>query len=412
MHPLPNLRLLQFVPEPLPSFRADVATLFGKYLPRHGVTCHVAGMRGGDEPGQQGFAAVHRPAAPCPRWRRELSFLALSLRLLLGADKRNYDIIQVRDMVSIGLVAMLIARMKGIPFVYWMSFLMCEGRISNARAQLLNHGGLRARLVLWKGLAERRLLYKFVLHGAQHIFVQSDAMLAFVVGKGIPASKLTAVPMGVDTEVLRPEHIVAQRLPGWDGIPIVAYLGTLARQRELHVVVETLLVVRRTHPSARLLLIGDSPTRSDVDALRECAAKNGIADAVHITGWMPAAQAWPLLAGADAAVSYFPRGELLDTNSPTKLLEYLALGLPSVGNDNPDQVNVLSESRCGWLTQSSPASLAQALSQILDDTAAARVRAANGPAYIDSARSYRAIAAMVAQQYRRLAGNAEENHNA
>jgi glycosyltransferase involved in cell wall biosynthesis len=407
---LPELHLLQFVPEPLPSFRADVAALFGKYLPRHGVTCHIVGMRGGDEPGEQGFAAVHRPAATGARWRRELSFMALCLRLLLGSSKRSYDVIQVRDMVSVGSLAMLVARIKGIPFVYWMSFLMCEGRIANARVQLREGGGWRAYLVLWKGLAERLLLYKFVLPGAQHVFVQSDAMLAFVAGKGIPASKLTAVPMGVDTEVLRPEHIVGKRLPGWQGIPVVAYLGTLVRLRELHVVIAALVIIRRVHPSARLLLIGDSPTRSDVDALLACARKDGVADAVHITGWMPAPRAWPLLAGADAAISYFPRSELLDTNSPTKLLEYLALGMPSVGNDNPDQVKVLSESRCGWLTESSPAALAQALSQILDDTAAARARAASGPAYIDSARSYRAIAAMVAQHYR-LVGSATAKKN-
>ncbi len=32
----PPISLLQLVPEPLPTFRADVAVLFGKYLPRHG----------------------------------------------------------------------------------------------------------------------------------------------------------------------------------------------------------------------------------------------------------------------------------------------------------------------------------------------------------------------------------------
>ena len=44
--------------------------------------------------------------------------------------------IQVRDMVSIGLLGLLIARCKRIPFVYWVSFLMCEARVARARTQL------------------------------------------------------------------------------------------------------------------------------------------------------------------------------------------------------------------------------------------------------------------------------------
>jgi glycosyltransferase involved in cell wall biosynthesis len=403
MNHLSTLSLLQFVPEPLPTYRSDVAVLFGKYLPRHGLQCHIVGMPGKGEINDQGFASIQRAYPANGRWRRELSYLLLCLRTLLGTSKQSCDFIQVRDMVTIGLLAMLIARLKGIPFVYWISYLMSEDRIRRARANINAGAGFRYRLVLLKGLLEKALLYKIVLPGTQHIFVQSEAMKKLMATRGIPLEKLTAVPMGVDTEALQPGSVIKQRLPGWEGVPIIAYLGTLDRSRCLDQVIDALAIVHKKYPQARLLFIGDSLEQSDVTNLLAYAAQLGLTDSVHITGWLPTGQALALLAGADAAISFVPRSDIYDVSSPTKLLEYLALGLPSVGNNNPDQAQLLATSDVGWLADSNVEALAQALSEILADPEAACKRAASGPAYINATRSYRVLAAMVAEQYRLIA---------
>ncbi|WP_158206817.1 glycosyltransferase [Pseudoduganella flava] len=376
--------------------------LFGKYLPRHGIATDVVG-KGSQAPlPEQGFASTRRSTMG-KRWRTELGFAWLCIRSVLQARRDHCDVIQARDMVSLGAVALLIARLKGIPFVYWMSFLMCEGRIDRARSRLRNGGGLRDRLVLLKGLVEYWLLYNVVLRHADHVFVQSDAMLDLLAGQGVPRGKMTPVPMGVDMEVLATRP-TPRRLPGWEGVPLLAYLGTLDPLRDIHMVVDALVIIRRTYPTARLLLIGDAPQRADVDALLKHAADSGVGEAVHVTGWLPSAQAWELLAGADAAVSYFPRGKILDTNSPTKVLEYLALGIPSLGNDNPDQRNVMLESDAGWLTASTPEALAEAACMVFADPQGASRRAASGPRYIEAKRSYRVLAETVAQRYRSFLG--------
>jgi len=393
------VRILQLVPEPLPTFRADVATLFGKYLPRHGVHCHLVGKGSQAPADNQGFASSRRARAGV-RWKSELSFLWLCLRALLGARRGQHDAVQVRDMVSIGLLALLIARMKGLPMVYWLSYLMSEGRIERGRA---GGRGLRARLVLAKGLVERWLLYRVLLPRADHVFVQSEAMARLVAQHGVPRERISAVPMGVDMEAVA--HPVAPRCwPGWEGRPVVAYLGTLDRARCLERLLDALVLARRELPSASLLLIGSAPRQGDVAALLAAARERGLADAVQVTGWLPAAEAWQYLLGAQAAVSYVPRGALYDVSSPTKLLEYLALGIPCVGNDIPDQEAVLAASGAGWLAASTPQAMAEALLAILRDPQAARARAAAGPAYIEAARSYRVLGAAVAERYQTLVG--------
>ncbi|MTW10703.1 glycosyltransferase [Pseudoduganella eburnea] len=403
------VRILQLVPEPLPTFRADVATLFGKYLPRHGVQCHVVGKGSAAPADDQGFASSRRASAGA-RWRAELSFLWLCLRALLGANRRSHDAVQVRDMVSIGLLALLVARIKGLPMVYWLSYLMSEGRIERGRAGLARQSGwrsLRARLVLGKGLVERWLLYRVLLPRADHVFVQSEAMARLVAQHGVAAERISAVPMGVDMEaVLRPDaRPSARRWSGWEGRPVVAYLGTLDRARCLERLLDALLLVRQELPGTSLLLIGSAPQQDDVALLLAAARERGLDDAVQVTGWLPPAQAWQYLLGAQAAVSYVPRGALYDVSSPTKLLEYLALGMPCVGNDIPDQEAVLAASGAGWLAASTPQAMADALLAILRDPQAARRRAAAGPAYIESARSYRVLGAALAARYRTLVGD-------
>ncbi|MGZ4993529.1 MAG: glycosyltransferase [Methylobacter sp.] len=405
MNHLSPISILQLVPESLPTFRADVAVLFGKYLPRHGVQCHIVGMPGTGEMDKLNFASARRAHSVGGRWRQELSYLLLCLRVLLGTRKQSCDLIQVRDMVSIGLLALMVARMKGIPFVYWISYLMTENRIERSRAAINAGAEFRFGLILLKGFIEREILYRIVLPGAQHIFVQSEAMKERIAAtQGIPLDKLTSVPMGVDTETMPAVNGVKQRLPGWENTPVIAYLGTLERSRRLHEVVDALAVVRVQHPQARLLFIGDASNREDAEELLGHANQIGLHDAVHITGWLPRSQAWALLTGADAAISYIPRSQILDVSSPTKLLEYLALGMPCVGNDNPDQAQVLSNSGAGWLTESTSEALAQALSEILNDPDAACKLAASGPAYINATRSYRLLASMVAERYQLIAG--------
>jgi len=224
-------------------------------------------------------------------------------------------------------------------------------------------------------------------------------MRSFVAQQGILRDHMTPVPMAVDTELLSSDKIHPKRLPGWESTKLIAYIGTVEKMRQLHVAIDALAMLRENRPDVRLLLIGSSPTPSDVSDLMDHAHDKGVTDGVHITGWLPTRDALDLLAGADVALSYYPRSEILDTGSPTKLLEYLALAMPCVGNDNPDQVIVLQESGAGILCQSDVRSLCAALAKALDNHTDAVSRAATGPAYIEEKRSYRTLSAEIASVY-------------
>lgn len=397
------MRILNFVPEPLPTHRADVTALFGRYLPALGIQSHLIGMPGKGKLSTERFTSLETSSAAGGRLRREWAYLSLCLRTMVFKEKTDFDVIQVRDMVAIGLLGLCIARLRGKPFVYWMSYLMSEERIQRAMVKIESglpfKGRVREHLVLLKGRVESWLLYRVVLPQASHVFVQSDAMLAHVVQRGIQAAHLSPVPMGVDMEQLQAMDLSPAHYPACGSNPVVGYLGTLARARNIEHLIEVLARVRAVVPGTQLLLIGDSTDPGDIASIRSRAEARGVDHAVHITGWLPTSAALPLLAGVSVAISFIPRNTILDTGSPTKIVEYLAMGLPCVGNDNPDQSRVLQDSDAGTLTDSSEIGLAKAISDLLKDLPSAKVRALAGPAYVRATRSYQRIAMLVAAKY-------------
>ncbi|BCL74677.1 hypothetical protein JHS3_04130 [Jeongeupia sp. HS-3] len=396
------MRMIQFVPETLPTHRADVQALFARYLPRLGITNDIVGYartQPSSVPLEWGGGEIVAVGAG---QRKLLAHFGFAATLFNAGMRRDYRLLQVRDMVWAGLLGLIVAKLTGKRFCYWMSFLMSESRMRRARDRSESVSALKRPLLFAKGWLEYQLLYRLILPQADHVFTQSAAMSDYVAGKGIAAARLSAVPMGVDLE--RVAAITPQRWPAWPDGPVVCYLGALDRLRGLEVLIEAIAQLQQTLPGVRLLLIGDGSHPPERAFLEQRAAELGVGDVVQITGWLPSEQAWSLVAACDVALSYVPRGFLFDVSSPTKLAEYLSIGMPSVANDSPDQAVVLGDSERGWLTDGSADGFVKSITVALQQPAIARLRAAAGRAYIEQHRSYARLAEGVAETYLRLAG--------
>jgi glycosyltransferase involved in cell wall biosynthesis len=401
-----RLHLLFVSHEPWPTFRADVAVLFGKYLPRKGVTCDLVTER--DAAGaDNGADWVAGKAIVCDvpnnRAGQHLVKFWHNLRVLVGCDPAEYDAIQVRDMPLPALLGLIVARRKGLPFFYWMSFPQSEGQILRAKAR-----GARAGLRYWfpliQGTLGKWLLYRVVLPRSDHIFVQSQQMLEDVAAHGIPPERMTAVPMGVDLESAMPKRILPKEDARLVGKQIAVYLGTLDRARRIELLFEMLAIARQENPDILLVLAGDTEDAAHREWLREEARRLGVAEAVLWTGWLPTHQAWRYVRAAEVGLSPFPRGFLLDSASPTKAIEYMALGIPVIVNDNPDQAQVVRESGAGVCVPLEPEAFARALLELLSDSRRRQTMGEKGRLYVAQARGYDRVAEAVALAYRTLLG--------
>jgi glycosyltransferase involved in cell wall biosynthesis len=134
---------------------------------------------------------------------------------------------------------------------------------------------------------------------------------------------------------------------------------------------------------------------------REIAAR-GLQQHVLLTGWLPQRTALGYAVRAEVGLSPIPRGALFDVSSPTKLVEYLALGIPSVANDIPDQQLVIAQSGAGLCVPMEARAFAAATLQLLNDPEQARQFARRGPAWVKTHRTYDILGRNVALTYKKI----------
>lgn len=398
------LRLLYVIDEPWPTFRPDITALFGKYLPRHGIASDI--VTGGDASPrndavawQGGMALLHRSQGG--RAMQHVVKLWHNVRVMARCDRARYDAIQVRDMPLSAAIGFLIARYKRLPFFYWMSFPQSEGQVMRARAR-----GIRAGMRYWfplvQGTVGQWLLYRFVLPRADHLFVQSEQMARDLVKRGIAPRRMTPVPMGVDLELTQAQRIAPSDDARLQQNTVLVYLGTLDRARSIDVLFQMLAIVRTQISAVVLVLAGDTEDMQHRAWLRAEAARAGVMASVIWTGWQPAIDALRYVRSAAIGLSPFPRGALLDSASPTKAIEYMALGLPVVVNDNPDQRQIVDEAGSGLCVELTANNFARAVLKLLGDAPRRIAMGKAGQRYVMQHRGYDTLASRLAISYQKL----------
>ena len=397
------LSIAYVIRDPLPPLRADVLTLFGAEMPQYGIGTDLVGQVGGAAcAGGWNGGAVHPVGRLGHRLASVLSPFWDAVGLARAWRRGPLDGIQVRDKIASGLVGRIAAAALGLPFVYWMSFPIVEG-FEVRRDEI----GRRAGRLLWlahavRAALSRFVLYRMVLPGARHIFVQSDAMADWLAAKGIARARMTAVPMGVDASLFRRESVTPSTDPRLDGRRVIVYLGRIAQSRKSDFLLDVVAALREREPAILLVIAGDAPSADEMEWMRSSISARGLDDHVLLTGWLPQHAALGYAVRAEVGLSPIPRGDLFDVSSPTKLVEYLALGIPSVANDIPDQQLVVTQSAAGLCAPMEAAAFRDAVLELLGNPTMASQFAARGPAWVQTHRTYTVLAQRVAAAYEQI----------
>jgi len=133
--------------------------------------------------------------------------------------------------------------------------------------------------------------------------------------------------------------------------PIVLYAGTFEPYQGLDILLPAFARVRASRPDALLVLAGGQPAQ--VDRYRRLAEEEGVAEACVFTGVLEQEAVRQLV--RRAAVLTSPRTAGL--NTPLKIYEQLASGIPLVATRVPAHTQVLNEEVC-FLVDPEPDSLA------------------------------------------------------
>lgn len=397
------MKILYLIAENLPTDRVDVACLFGKYLPKYNVHSDLAtGVLKPDVAANWGGGQAIVCSVKNSGFLKNLKKFVHATRTVLKSNNKTYDAIQVRDMPILAALILLLTRIKGQRFCYWMSYPITEGQAR--RASLYRQGGFKFKLkaipLTLRSSIGQWLLYHYVLPQCHHLFVQSEEMLKTLERKAIPKSKMTVVPMCVDVAGVEVKNITPFKDVTLKEKKILVYIGTLNPEREIEKLIAMMPLILAARKDVVLILVGGCAEQKNLTKLKSFAQSLNLGDSIIFTGWQPMSKAWEYVKAAEIGLSPIPRGPLLDVGSPTKVMEYLALGLPVVANDNPDQQQVLLASGAGVCVPYTSEDFAQAVLKLLDETAAQReLRVSKGFAYVKKNRDYRAMAEKLAGRY-------------
>lgn len=174
----------------------------------------------------------------------------------------------------------------------------------------------------------RRLLARRAARVARRVITDTAHLASLVGGRyGVPAGRLSVVPLGVDAGAFSPRADT-------DDVSAVAGLGirrpyallpgTVLERRLPRTVLEAFAVVRRDRPQLELVIAGANRMRNP-QRLDGWVREFGLEGAVHALGWVAEPALAPLYRGAEVGI-YVSRHEGFGLPP----LELLACGTPVV----------------------------------------------------------------------------------
>jgi glycosyltransferase involved in cell wall biosynthesis len=394
------LRLLIISSDTFPPTRVDLSVLFGTELARRGHTIDLILQSEADcaapytsawEGGRAWVGATNLGPSLVSRVVKHLRGIGNDLRVFSRLRRRHYDAVEVKDKFLSGVMALLASRLSRTRFIYWLSYPFPEHYLLRAA------DGTARYPLLYKlrGAAFKWLLYRWLLPKADHVFVQSEQMRLDVAAQGIRLDKMTAVPMGVRIELCAAPDLSQRRRLLPSAVPCVLYLGTLNRVRRLDFLIRAFARVVAVKPQALLYIVGQGDHPEDRTFLENEAARWSIGSSVVFVGQLPQPEALVYVQESDVCTSPFYPTPILQSASPTKLVEYLAAGKPVVANDHPEQRRVIEDSGAGICTPYDEGAFAAAILSLLEDPARCRAMGERGRRYVIEHRSYGAIADLV-----------------
>jgi glycosyltransferase involved in cell wall biosynthesis len=183
-----------------------------------------------------------------------------------------------------------------------------------------------------------------------------------------------------------PRKVVVLNLPDTEtllAIPVTAhagrivYVGRVSRNRGSLRMIEAMKLLRERGIDVELDIVGPvaDAHRTELVAVLDRAQLSS----VHLHGYMKPVEAWRLAAGAVAGLAVLEPEPNYVESFPTKMFEYMALGLPVIVSNFPLYREVVDGSACGVCVDPlDSAALATALEQLLRDPHRARELGRNG----------------------------------
>lgn len=247
-----------------------------------------------------------------------IAFLLFTVNLLRLYIRRRYQIIHVHNMPDFLVFTALIPRILGAKLILDIHDPMPEVYMSKYRERA------DARMVQLMRVQER-----FSARLADAVITANSNFKGNLVKRGMPADKITVVNNVADPKVFN-RHAYHKKHSSKDQRFTLIYPGTIAPRYGLDIAIRALPLLVDSIPQLHLVIIGLKTKYSD-----ELIALAKQLDVFSIVQFKPAISVDEVprhIAQADVGIYSARWDPHMDIATPTKVLEYAAMGIPVIAS--------------------------------------------------------------------------------
>lgn len=246
------------------------------------------------------------------------------------AANLSLDIIHCQHLSFAGQLGQNIARRLGLPAVYTYHTLIAE----------YTH-----YVPLFHNFAKKYLIKRsrIFCNRSDAVVTPSPSMRKKLLNYGV-TTPISVIPTGIYperyTRDCRPQLLQKFQIP--DNRKLLLYVGRLAAEKNIPLLLESLKIIKGKYPAIHLLLVGSGPQEPDY---RHWLAQNKLSDYVTFTGFLPKEETEKVFGACD--IFTFP--SLTDTQGIV-VVEAMAAGTPPVAVEALGPADIIHDGVDGFLT--------------------------------------------------------------
>ena len=375
----------------------EIYSIYSRYMPRfgHKVTWIVPSRGKAKEVQEKFFNKVKVYTIPYSKYSslrmKIFNRVLFSFRQAKFVTKvfknEKYDIIQARNSIFDGLLAIYIKRRYKVPFVFQYSIPSSgfdEYKVSRLRSYFEKF---------------ESYILNIILSEADLIFPISKWMREDLTKKGISESKMLLLPSSVDL------NLFSLKISGDDvrnrydlnNSQVIIYVGSMEKIRHLDIAIRAFAKVKEKRRDVKLLIVGDGTDRVNLETFaRELDVENSIV----FTGQVSYFDVPKFIAASDIGVVPVPPLSGFKVSVSTKLREYMAMGKAVIANEEiPDHKETIEQSGGGLLVPFSESAFADAIIELLDDSESTNEMGRRGQEWIAKNQNYETLARELEGKY-------------
>jgi len=295
----------------------------------------------------------HKGSGPAVQLLEYLAFFALAfVKLAVLHRRRRYRVVQVHNLPDFLVFAALVPKLTGARVILDLHDLMPEFYVERFQRSL---DSLPVRLFRWQEWLSCRF--------ADHVITVTELWRQALIERGQPADKVTVVMNVADDRIFHRD--AATDAPGDDGGFRLIYHGTFTQRYGIDLAIRAVNLVRQKIPEVHLTVHGAGEYR---EALMKLTDELNLREHVHFsTRFVPTSELPKLIRRADVGVVPYRRDVFTDGILPTKLMEYVALGVPAIAARTPAIAAYFDETMVQFFTPGDPDDLARCILALHSD---------------------------------------------